>query len=83
MSRRPAAFTEADFRRACRAAPDRTIEVRLPDGTIIRAVPPKPLGWPPATDNRPNIPNETFHIFDTGKGDEAAPDVAKPSPVRL
>jgi hypothetical protein len=39
MSRRPAAFTEADFRRACRAAPDRTIEVRLPDGTIIRAVP--------------------------------------------
>jgi hypothetical protein len=41
MSRRAAAFTEADFRRACRAAPDRTIEVRLPDGTIIRAVPGK------------------------------------------
>ena len=36
---RPAAFTEADFRRACKAAPDRTVEVVLTDGTIIRAIP--------------------------------------------
>ena len=37
MSRRPAAFTEADIRRACKAAPDRTVEL-VPDGTI-RLVP--------------------------------------------
>ena len=39
MSRRAASFTEADARRACRAAPDRTIEIVLPDGTVIRLVP--------------------------------------------
>jgi hypothetical protein len=39
MSRRPASFTEADARRACRAAPDRTVEIHLPDGTVIRILP--------------------------------------------
>ena len=39
MSRRPAAFTEADIRRACKAAPDRTIEIVFPDGIIIRLLP--------------------------------------------
>lgn len=39
MSNRPASFTEADARRACRAAPDRVVEIHLPDGTIIRMIP--------------------------------------------
>ncbi len=39
MPRRQASFTEADARRACRAAPDRTVEIHLPDGTIIRMIP--------------------------------------------
>jgi len=39
MSRRPASFTEADARRACRAAPDRTVEIHLPDGTVIKLIP--------------------------------------------
>jgi hypothetical protein len=39
MPRRPASFTEADIRRACKAAPDRTIEVVLRDGTIVRLIP--------------------------------------------
>jgi hypothetical protein len=39
MSRRPASFTEADARRACKAAPDRTVEIHLPDGTVIRILP--------------------------------------------
>jgi hypothetical protein len=39
MSNRPASFTEADARRACRAAPDRTVEIHLPDGTVIRMLP--------------------------------------------
>jgi hypothetical protein len=39
MSRRPARFIEADIRRACKAAPDRTIEIVFPDGTIIRLLP--------------------------------------------
>ncbi len=39
MSRRPAAFTEADARRACKAAPEREIVVELPDGTKIRFLP--------------------------------------------
>ncbi len=39
MTRRPASFTEADIRRVCKAAPDRAVEVRLPDGTVIRLEP--------------------------------------------
>jgi hypothetical protein len=39
MSNRPASFTEADARRACRAAPDRVVEIHLPDGTVIRMLP--------------------------------------------
>ena len=39
MSRRAASFTEADARRACKAAPDRTVEIHLPDGTVIRMLP--------------------------------------------
>lgn len=39
MPRRPASFTEADARRACKAAPDRTVEIHLPDGTVIRMLP--------------------------------------------
>ncbi len=39
MTRRPASFTAADIRRVCKAAPDRAVEVRLPDGTIIRLEP--------------------------------------------
>jgi len=39
MTRRPSSFTETDARRACRAAPDRTVEIHLPDGTVIRMIP--------------------------------------------
>jgi hypothetical protein len=39
MSRRPASFTETDIRRACKAAPDRTVEVVVRDGTIVRLIP--------------------------------------------
>ena len=39
MTRRPASFTAADIRRVCKAAPDRAVEVRLPDGTVIRLEP--------------------------------------------
>jgi hypothetical protein len=39
MSRRPAAFTEADIKRARKAAPDCTIEIVRPGGTIIRLLP--------------------------------------------
>ena len=39
MTRRPAHFLEADARRACKAAPDRTVEIHLPDGTVIKMVP--------------------------------------------
>jgi hypothetical protein len=39
MTRRPAHFLEADARRACKAAPDRVVEIHLTDGTIIRMVP--------------------------------------------
>jgi len=39
MSNRPASFTEADAKRACRAAPDRVVEIHLPDGTVIRMIP--------------------------------------------
>lgn len=39
MSNRPASFTEADARRACRAAPDRVVEIHLTDGTVIKMIP--------------------------------------------
>lgn len=39
MPRRPASFSQADARRACRAAPDRVVEITLPDGTVIKLVP--------------------------------------------
>lgn len=39
VSRRRAHFSEADARRACKAAPDRTVEIILPDGTVIRMIP--------------------------------------------
>lgn len=39
MSNRPASFTEADARRACKAAPDRIVEIHLPDGTVIKMLP--------------------------------------------
>jgi hypothetical protein len=39
MSRRPASFTQSDIRRACKGAPDRTVEIVRPDGTMIRLVP--------------------------------------------
>jgi hypothetical protein len=39
MSRRPAILTEAAIRRACKAAPDRTVEIVRPDGTVIRLIP--------------------------------------------
>jgi hypothetical protein len=38
MSRRPASFTEADIRRACRAAPGAIIEIVLQDGAKLRIV---------------------------------------------
>jgi hypothetical protein len=38
MSRRRALFTEADIRRACRAAPGAIIEIVLPDGAKLRIV---------------------------------------------
>jgi hypothetical protein len=39
LTRGPAHFLEADVRRACKAAPDRPVEIHLPDGTIIRLLP--------------------------------------------
>jgi hypothetical protein len=39
MTRRPARVTQAEIARACRAAPNRVVEVTLPDGTVIRLVP--------------------------------------------
>ena len=39
MPRRPASFTEADIRRARKAAPDCTIEIVRPDGSVIRVIP--------------------------------------------
>jgi len=43
---RPTRFIEADIRRACKAAPDRTIEIVFPDGTIIRLLPCDKLNLP-------------------------------------
>ena len=42
----PYRFIEADIRRACKAAPDRTIEIVFPDGTIIRLLPCDKLNLP-------------------------------------
>lgn len=39
MTRR-AQLTQAEIARICKAAPDRVVELRLPDGTVIRLVPP-------------------------------------------
>ena len=39
MPRRHAHFLEVDAKRACRAAPDRVVEIHLPDGTVIRMIP--------------------------------------------
>ena len=39
MGRGPASFSVADARRACRAAPDRIVEIHLPDGTVIKLLP--------------------------------------------
>jgi len=39
MSRHRAILTEAAIRRACKAAPDRTVEIVRPDGTVIRLIP--------------------------------------------
>jgi hypothetical protein len=44
MTRRPAVFTTVDVRRACKAAPDRVVEI-APNGTI-RLV-PKEVCCPP------------------------------------
>ena len=48
MSFRPGRFTEADIRRARKAAPDCTVEITT-DGTI-RIVPTKPRIEPPTQD---------------------------------
>jgi hypothetical protein len=32
-------ITQAEISRACRAAPDRVVEVRVADGTVIRFIP--------------------------------------------
>ena len=39
MTRRPTLFTAADIKRACKAAPDRVVEIALPDGTVVRFIP--------------------------------------------
>jgi len=39
MARRHVSFSTSDARRACRAAPDRVVEIHLPDGTVIKMIP--------------------------------------------
>jgi len=39
MARRHVSFSTSDARRACRAAPDRVVEINLPDGTVIKLIP--------------------------------------------
>jgi hypothetical protein len=58
VTRRRALFSKADIRRACEAAPGRTVEIIAPDGTKIRLVP----GDTEETDKLKVAPRKEFHL---------------------
>jgi hypothetical protein len=58
VTRRRSPFSKSDIRRACEAAPGRTVEIITPDGTKIRLV-PGDTGEP---DKLKVAPRKEFHL---------------------
>jgi len=59
VTRRRSPFSKSDIRRACEAAPGRTVEIIAPDGTKIRLVPPADTE---ETDKLKVAPRKEFHL---------------------
>ena len=58
MSGRRAIFTQAEIRRACKAAPERPVEIIAADGTIIRLIPTEQM--PP--ESQPLEPKREYRL---------------------